>query len=144
MSRRAILVNPVFPRYRFGNKARTAFLHRNVMSAATPDGSTATPPETAKPKVGALTMQIIIRRDLLDVEKWPVGPLIAQGSHAATAIMHLQRENPAMKDYTADWKHMRKVSHVMGCSGPVLDAAASYPTGHPSGEQPDQTVGRHA
>lgn len=45
----------------------------------------------------------------MDVEKWPVGPLIAQGSHAATALMHLQRESQAMKDYTEDWKHMRKV-----------------------------------
>ncbi|GHJ86668.1 hypothetical protein NliqN6_3070 [Naganishia liquefaciens] len=78
------------------------------MSTATPDGPTPTPSESPNPRVGALTMQIIIRRDLLDVEKWPIGPLIAQGSHAATAIMHLQRENQAMKDYTADWKHMRK------------------------------------
>ena len=144
MSRRGILVNPAFPRYFCGNKALATPLHCNVMSAATPDGSTATPPDTAKHKVGALTMQIIIRRDLLDVERWPVGPLIAQGSHAATAIMHLQRENQAMKDYTADWRHMRKVSRMIGCSGLVLDVATSYSTGHPSGEQPDQTICRRA
>lgn len=64
---------------------------------------------STKPKTGALTMQIILRRDLLEVEKWPVGPLIAQGSHAATALMYLFKEHQAMKDYVADWKHMRKV-----------------------------------
>ncbi|KAJ9097246.1 hypothetical protein QFC21_004915 [Naganishia friedmannii] len=63
---------------------------------------------STKPKTGALTMQIILRRDLLEVEKWPIGPLIAQGSHAATALMHLFREHQAMKDYVEDWKHMRK------------------------------------
>lgn len=57
-------------------------------------------------------MQIILRKDLLDVENWPVGPLIAQGSHAATALMHLYKDHQAMKDYTEDWEHMRKVGNL--------------------------------
>jgi peptidyl-tRNA hydrolase len=34
---------------------------------------------------------------------------MAQAAHAATAVTHLHRENDAVKDYLADWKHMRKV-----------------------------------
>jgi hypothetical protein len=82
-----------------------------MFTVATPDSS-ATPSDAPKAKTPSLTMQIILRRDLLDVEKWPVGPLIAQGSHAATALMHLYKDHQAMKDYTEDWKHMRKVSSL--------------------------------
>ncbi|KAJ9110751.1 hypothetical protein QFC20_002792 [Naganishia adeliensis] len=78
-----------------------------MSTVATPESSS-TPPAVPGGKTPSLTMQIIIRRDLLDVENWPVGPLIAQGSHAATALMHLYKDHQAMRDYTEDWKHMRK------------------------------------
>ncbi|KAI5452317.1 hypothetical protein NCC49_000880 [Naganishia albida] len=78
-----------------------------MSTLAGPDSSS-TPPDVAKARAPSLCMQVILRRDLLDVESWPVGPLIAQGSHAATALMHLYKDHQAMKDYTEDWKHMRK------------------------------------
>jgi hypothetical protein len=109
MRGRTICSGSVIPRFVWNSKSRTAAHHRFIMSSSNTDNSASMPSENTKPKVAALTMQIIIRRDLMDVEKWPVGPLIAQGSHAATALMHLQRDNQAMKDYTEDWKHMRKV-----------------------------------
>lgn len=83
---------------------------RSTMSTVATPESSSTPPAVPGGKTPSLTMQIIIRRDLLDVENWPVGPLIAQGSHAATALMHLYKDHQAMRDYTEDWKHMRKVS----------------------------------
>lgn len=86
--------------------------NRHIMSTGAAPDRPATPLDAPKAKTPSLTMQIILRRDLLDVEKWPVGPLIAQGSHAATALMHLYKDHQAMKDYTEDWKHMRKVSRL--------------------------------
>lgn len=86
--------------------------HRAMSTLAGPDSSS-TPPDVAKARASSLCMQVILRRDLLDVESWPVGPLIAQGSHAATALMHLYKDHQAMKDYTEDWKHMRKVSRLV-------------------------------
>jgi hypothetical protein len=116
MRRSIFLSDVVVPRLVWNSKFPTASLHRRAMSTSNTDNSASVPLDTPKPKAVALTMQIIIRRDLLDVEKWPVGPLIAQGSHAATALMHLQRDSQAMKDYTEDWKHMRKV----GCPVPAF------------------------
>jgi len=56
-----------------------------------------------------LVMQIVVRRDLMDVEKWGVGPLIAQGAHAATAVLYENRELPETQIYLADVYNMRKV-----------------------------------
>ncbi|KAF8841729.1 peptidyl-tRNA hydrolase II [Paxillus ammoniavirescens] len=56
-----------------------------------------------------LVMQIIVRRDLFDKEKWGVGPLMAQAAHAATAVLHETRERTETIDYLADLKNMRKV-----------------------------------
>ncbi|KIJ65981.1 hypothetical protein HYDPIDRAFT_27190 [Hydnomerulius pinastri MD-312] len=61
------------------------------------------------PAAEPLVMQIIVRRDLFDKEKWGVGPLMAQAAHAATAVLHETRERRETIDYLADLKNMRKV-----------------------------------
>ncbi|WWD16986.1 hypothetical protein CI109_101422 [Kwoniella shandongensis] len=66
------------------------------------------------PKPTGLVMQIIIRRDLLTVHSWPIGPLLAQSAHAATAVLHRYREHPDVRRYLEGddgrgWEGMRKV-----------------------------------
>ncbi|KZO95229.1 peptidyl-tRNA hydrolase II [Calocera viscosa TUFC12733] len=63
----------------------------------------------ASPQSAPLVMQIVVRRDLMDVEKWGVGPLIAQGAHAATAVLYETRELANTQLYLADLHNMRKV-----------------------------------
>jgi hypothetical protein len=78
-----------------------------------------------------LTMQVILRRDLLEVSPgdhawnpsgrgqlnvfpvtklgWPVGPLMAQAAHAATAVLIRHRNHDNVKSYEQDIENMRKV-----------------------------------
>ncbi|OWZ35286.1 hypothetical protein LQV05_006028 [Cryptococcus neoformans] len=70
--------------------------------------------EEPLPKPTGLVMQIIVRRDLLTEHKWPVGPLLAQSAHAATAVLHRFRDHPDVKRYLEGedgrgWEGMRKV-----------------------------------
>ncbi|KAH8080152.1 hypothetical protein HD553DRAFT_345066 [Filobasidium floriforme] len=55
-----------------------------------------------------LTMQVVLRRDLLEKLEWPVGPLMAQAAHAATAVMVKYREHENVKSYEQDLDNMRK------------------------------------
>ncbi|BEJ12023.1 hypothetical protein CspHIS471_0204830 [Cutaneotrichosporon sp. HIS471] len=69
--------------------------------------------ERVAPKPTGLVMQIIVRRDLMTTHGWPVGPLMAQAAHAASAVQHLHADHPDMKRYLAGddgqaWKIMRK------------------------------------
>ncbi|WVF71145.1 hypothetical protein IAT40_005942 [Kwoniella sp. CBS 6097] len=66
------------------------------------------------PKPTGLVMQIIVRRDLLTVHNWPVGPLLAQSAHAATAVLHKYRDHQDVRRYLEGedgrgWECMRKV-----------------------------------
>ncbi|WWC88990.1 uncharacterized protein L201_003907 [Kwoniella dendrophila CBS 6074] len=66
------------------------------------------------PKPTGLVMQIIVRRDLLNVHDWPIGPLLAQSAHASTAVLHKYRDHPDVKKYLEGedgrgWEGMRKV-----------------------------------
>ena len=40
---------------------------------------------------------------------WPVGPLMAQAAHAATAVLVKFREHDRVKSYEQDLDNMRKV-----------------------------------
>ncbi|KAF8575223.1 peptidyl-tRNA hydrolase II [Ramaria rubella] len=66
-------------------------------------------PSDKLPDPQPLTMQIIVRRDLLDAEGWGIGPLLAQAAHAATAVLHSARDLEDTKEYLSDLKIMRKV-----------------------------------
>jgi peptidyl-tRNA hydrolase len=52
-----------------------------------------------------LTMYIILRKDLA----WPTGPLIAQASHAAIAVLSLYKDNENALKYLSDLENMHKV-----------------------------------
>lgn len=61
-------------------------------------------------KQGAVLVQYIaVRGDLWRTQEWPIGALIAQGCHAATAVLHTFRDDQNVKDYLADVDHMHKV-----------------------------------
>lgn len=51
---------------------------------------------------------------------WPVGPLLAQSAHAATAVLHLYKDHADVKRYLEGedgrgWEVMRKVTYEV-CS----------------------------
>ncbi|KZT54570.1 peptidyl-tRNA hydrolase II [Calocera cornea HHB12733] len=76
---------------------------------STDEAALAADTPVVSPQATPLVMQIVVRRDLMDVEKWGVGPLIAQGAHAATAVLYETRELPETQLYLADLPNMRKV-----------------------------------
>ncbi|KAN0081401.1 Peptidyl-tRNA hydrolase II domain containing protein [Tylopilus felleus] len=85
--------------------------HQTTPKTPTPVTATTTNAASSGqgPNAEPLVMQIIVRRDLFDKEKWGVGPLMAQAAHAATAVLHETRERQETIDYLADLKNMRKV-----------------------------------
>lgn len=56
-----------------------------------------------------LIQYIIVRGDLLKVHNWPIGALIAQCCHAATAVNYLFKEDPDTMNYFKDLDNMHKV-----------------------------------
>ena len=42
-------------------------------------------------------------------ERWPVGDIVAQACHAATAVLHLFKEDPNVVEYFSDVDRMHKV-----------------------------------
>ncbi|KAF8511541.1 peptidyl-tRNA hydrolase II [Gautieria morchelliformis] len=65
----------------------------------------------AEAELERLTMQIVVRKDLLHAEGWGVGPLLAQTAHVATAVLHEFRALEETKNYVADLKTMRKTAN---------------------------------
>lgn len=105
-----------------------------VGGAATATGEAAVK-DGGEPKSTGLVMQIVVRRDLVTVSpglalvrswpvaqltcgshqthNWPVGPLMAQAAHAASAVQHLHADHADMQRYLAGddgrgWMGMRK------------------------------------
>ncbi len=56
-----------------------------------------------------IVQYVVVRGDLVASLKWPLGALIAQACHAATAVMHLNYNDGATQRYLADVDNMRKV-----------------------------------
>ncbi|KAG6382022.1 peptidyl-tRNA hydrolase II [Boletus reticuloceps] len=83
---------------------------QTTASTSTPTTDTSNPVPSQASNAEPLVMQIVVRRDLFDKEKWGVGPLMAQAAHAATAVLHLTRERQETIEYLADLRNMRKVS----------------------------------
>jgi peptidyl-tRNA hydrolase len=80
-----------------------------VASAA---GTDAAPPEP--------TLQyVVLRRDLWKEMNWPLGSIVAQGCHAATAALWLSKDQPITQTYCApeNMDHMHKV--VLEATGDV-------------------------
>lgn len=61
-----------------------------------------------------LVQYVALRRDLWKEEKWPLGSIIAQGCHAATAALWISRDTVETREYCAaeNLDHMRKVRGV--------------------------------
>lgn len=56
-----------------------------------------------------LIQYIVVRGDLLKVQNWPLGALITQCCHAATAVNYLFRDDPVTIKYFEDLDNMHKV-----------------------------------
>lgn len=59
--------------------------------------------------MSGLVQYIIVSGELVKTLNWPLGAVIAQCCHAATAVSHLYRENEATKAYLGDLDNMHKV-----------------------------------
>ena len=62
-----------------------------------------------------LVQYVALRRDLWKEEEWPLGSIIAQGCHAATAALWISRDTEETRQYCAaeNLDHMRKVGGQM-------------------------------
>lgn len=71
-----------------------------------------------------IVMYLILRRDLISTLNWPIGALVAQGCHAATAVLWQHKDDEHVKVYMTAMDSMRKVVlevcakcswHHLGC-----------------------------
>lgn len=111
--------------YGTGHRSRRSL---RAMSSSTVGGQTGQPGSGSgsgsKAPTPTLVMQIIVRRDLQTVRLhcpsrdrtsdwqehgWPIGPLMAQSAHAATAVLEAHKDTSAVQAYLSDLKNMRKV-----------------------------------
>ena len=56
-----------------------------------------------------LVQYLVVRADLLTQLRWPVGALIAQACHAATAVVHTHYHDEATQLYLKDLDNMHKI-----------------------------------
>lgn len=71
-----------------------------------------------------LVQYVVVRTDLLQQLSWPLGAVITQACHAATAAIHLHYGDPDTQRYLAELGSMHKV--VLGVSdGPPSWSSAS-------------------
>ncbi|KAL7750929.1 hypothetical protein RI367_003508 [Sorochytrium milnesiophthora] len=74
----------------------------------------------------ALTVFIVVRRDLLKTLQWPVGSLIAQGCHATSAALWRFRQHAATNEYMSEDNIERMHKVVYEVKGePQLQALAA-------------------
>ncbi|KAJ3405180.1 peptidyl-tRNA hydrolase domain-containing protein 1 [Chytriomyces hyalinus] len=55
-----------------------------------------------------LTIFLIVRKDLTKTLNWPVGSVIGNAAHAATAVLHKHRTEARVAEYLSDVEGMRK------------------------------------
>lgn len=51
---------------------------------------------------GPLVQHVVIRRDLVDALKWPLGSVVAQGCHAAVAAIWQERDRSLVQQYCGE------------------------------------------
>ncbi|XP_056141440.1 putative peptidyl-tRNA hydrolase PTRHD1 [Lampris incognitus] len=56
-----------------------------------------------------LVQYIIVRSDLVQKLEWPLGAVITQACHAATAVIHLNYSDADTQEYLAETDSMHKV-----------------------------------
>ncbi|KAA0189059.1 Peptidyl-tRNA hydrolase II [Fasciolopsis buskii] len=59
--------------------------------------------------MSSLVQYIVVRRDLMSVLSWPLGAVVAQGCHAATAAIHTYRTREETEAYFDQLDRMHKV-----------------------------------
>ncbi|KHN72421.1 Putative peptidyl-tRNA hydrolase PTRHD1 [Toxocara canis] len=62
------------------------------------------------PGVDARVMYLVLRSDLITALKWPLGAVVTQGAHAATACIWSYKDDEDVIEYMKDVNHMRKVT----------------------------------
>lgn len=85
---------------------------RGMAAAAAPDGQAAAAAAAAGGSHDDPLLQyVVLRRDLWTELDWPLGSVVAQGCHAATAALWLTRESDDTQVYCAEANldHMHKV-----------------------------------
>ena len=65
---------------------------------------------------GRLVQYVVVRSDLVHQLSWPLGAVITQACHAATAAIHLHYRDPETQQYLEELDSMHKV--VLGVSTP--------------------------
>lgn len=63
-----------------------------------------------------LVQYVVVRTDLRELLSWPLGAVIAQACHAATAAIHLHQGDRDTQRYLAELDSMHKV--VLGVRAP--------------------------
>ncbi|XP_071400450.1 putative peptidyl-tRNA hydrolase PTRHD1 [Centroberyx affinis] len=58
---------------------------------------------------GRLVQYVVVRSDLVHKLAWPLGAVITQACHAATAAIHLHYGDPDTQQYLAELDSMHKV-----------------------------------
>ncbi|CAG5928441.1 unnamed protein product [Menidia menidia] len=58
---------------------------------------------------GRLVQYVVVRSDLVHALSWPLGAVLAQACHAATAAVHVHYGDPDTQRYLADLDSMHKV-----------------------------------
>jgi hypothetical protein len=86
-----------------------------VAAAAGQEAAAAAAPAVAAaapPPEDTLLQYVVLRRDLWTELEWPLGSVVAQGCHAATAALWLSRDAATTKEYCAPQHidHMHKAS----------------------------------
>ncbi|VDD92286.1 unnamed protein product [Enterobius vermicularis] len=76
------------------------------------------------PPTDPRVMYLILRRDLLEKLKWPIGALVSQGAHAATACLWKFRDDPEVLSYMSNLEHMRKVTLEVSDEQELMNCAA--------------------
>ncbi|KAM9496163.1 putative peptidyl-tRNA hydrolase PTRHD1 [Clarias gariepinus] len=56
-----------------------------------------------------LVQYVVVRSDLINTLSWPLGAVITQACHAATAAIHLHYSDPDTQEYLAELDTMHKV-----------------------------------
>jgi hypothetical protein len=63
-----------------------------------------------KAGVDTIAQYVVIRKDLVDALKWPLGSVLAQACHAAVAAVWSFRDHPHTLEYCGNLDSMTTVS----------------------------------
>lgn len=107
---------------RSSHRARQPHAAARRLACAAMEGSQAAPAAAAEPTSSGsgapsssggdpLLQYVVLRRDLWTDLGWPLGSVVAQGCHAATAALWLTRDSATTQQYCApeNLDHMHKV-----------------------------------